>query len=104
MVLALMTHYNDPKIGGIRGYFGDFLIKDFVRVVVLEYRSTGLLSNYLINKYLVILSIRVLYVYSLFFSINNQLRSISIYYSLIYSLKVPKAIFDISLYIRTRFG
>jgi hypothetical protein len=46
MVLASITYYNDPKIGGIRGYFRDFLIKDFVRVGVLEYRSTGLFSNY----------------------------------------------------------
>jgi len=46
MVLASMTHYNDPKIGGIRGYFRDFLIKDFVRVGVLEYRSIGLFSYY----------------------------------------------------------
>ncbi len=71
MVLAPITHYNDPKIGGIQGYFRDFLIKDFVRVGVLEYRSIGLLNNYLINRYLVILSIRVLYIYSLLSSIDN---------------------------------
>jgi len=40
-----MTHHDDPKIGGIRGYFRDFLIEDFVRVGILEYRSTGLLSH-----------------------------------------------------------
>jgi len=45
MVLVSIAYYNDSKIGGIRGYFGDFLIKDFVRVGVLEYRSTGLLSK-----------------------------------------------------------
>ncbi len=71
MVLASITHYNDPKMGGIRGYFRDFLIEDFVRVGVLRYRSIGLLSNYLINRYLVILSIRVLHVYSLLSSIDN---------------------------------
>ncbi len=32
-------------MGGIRGYFRDFLIEDFVRVGVLRYRSIGLLSN-----------------------------------------------------------
>jgi len=46
MILVFITYYNDPKIGGIRGYFRDFLIKDFVRVGVSEYKSTGLLSNY----------------------------------------------------------
>ncbi len=71
MVLASITHYNDPKIKGIRGYFRDFLIKDFIRVGVLEYRSIGLLSNYLLNKYLVIFGIRVLYVYSLLSFIDN---------------------------------
>jgi hypothetical protein len=45
MVLALIAYYNDPKIGGIRGYFRDFLIEDFVRVKVLEYKSTGLFSK-----------------------------------------------------------
>jgi len=45
MVLAPIAHYDDLKMGGIRGYFRDFLIKDFVRVEVLEYRSTGLLSK-----------------------------------------------------------
>ncbi len=45
MVLAPIAHHNDPKIGGIRGYFRDFLIEDFVRVEVLKYRSTGLLSK-----------------------------------------------------------
>ncbi len=44
MILASIAYYDEPKIGGIRGYFGDFLIEDFVRVRVLEYRSTGLLS------------------------------------------------------------
>ncbi len=46
MILTSIIYYNDLKIGGIQGYFRDFLIKDFVRVGVLEYRSTGLLSNY----------------------------------------------------------
>jgi len=43
-----MAYHNEPKIGGIRGYIRDFLIEDFVRVGVgvLEYRSTGLFSNY----------------------------------------------------------
>ncbi len=50
MVLAFMAYYNDPKMGGIRGYFGDFLIKDFVRVGVLEYRSTGLLSKQILSN------------------------------------------------------
>jgi len=45
MILAFITYYNDPKIRGIRGYFRDFLIEDFVRVGVLKYRSTGLLSK-----------------------------------------------------------
>jgi len=45
MILAPITHHNDPKIRGIRGYFGDFLMEDFVRVGVLEYRSIGLLSK-----------------------------------------------------------
>ena len=45
MVSALIAHYNDPKIGGIRGYFRDFLIEDFVRVGVLKYRSTGLFNK-----------------------------------------------------------
>jgi len=45
MILAPITYYNDPKIGGIRGYFRDFLIKNFVRVGVLEYRSIGLFSK-----------------------------------------------------------
>ncbi len=71
MDLASIAHYNDPKIGGIRGYFRDFLIKDFVRVRVLEYRRIGLLSNYLLSKYLVIFNIRVLYAYSLLSSIDN---------------------------------
>jgi hypothetical protein len=44
--LASITYYNDPKMGGIRGYFGDFLIEDFVRVGVLKYRSIGLFSYY----------------------------------------------------------
>ncbi len=79
MVLAFITYYNDPKIGGIRGYFRDFLIKNFVRVGVLEYRSTGLLNHYLVNKYLTIFNIRVLYVYSLLSSIDNQSRSVSTY-------------------------
>jgi len=84
MILAFIAYYNDFKIKGIRGYFRDFLIKDLVRVGVLEYNSsTGLFSNYLINKYLIILSIRVLYVYSLLSSIDNQSRSVSTYYSLI---------------------
>jgi len=43
--LAPIAYYNDPKIGGIQGYFRDFLIKDFVRVGVLEYRSIGLFSK-----------------------------------------------------------
>jgi len=43
--LVFITYYNDPKIRGIRGYFRDFLIEDFVRVGVLEYKSIGLLSN-----------------------------------------------------------
>jgi hypothetical protein len=46
MILASITYYNNPKIGGIRGYFRDFLIEDFVRVGVLEHRSIGLLSYY----------------------------------------------------------
>jgi len=46
MVLASIAHYDDPKIKGIRGYFRDFLIEDFIRVGVLEYRSIGLLSYY----------------------------------------------------------
>ncbi len=71
MVLASIAYYNDPKIRGIRGYFRDFLIKDFVRVGVLEYRSIGLLNYYLINRYLAILDIRVLYTYSLLSSIDN---------------------------------
>jgi hypothetical protein len=45
MVSVSIAYYNDPKIGGIRGYFRDFLIENFVRVGVLEYRSTGLLSK-----------------------------------------------------------
>ncbi len=81
MVLAPITHHNDPKMGGIRGYFRDFLMEDFVRVGVLEYRSAGLLNNYLINRYLAILGIRVLYAYSLLSPIDNQSRSISTYYS-----------------------
>jgi hypothetical protein len=45
MVLAFIAYYNDLKIGGIRGYFRDFLMEDFVRVGVLEYRSAGLFSK-----------------------------------------------------------
>jgi len=30
MILIFITYYNDPKIGGIRGYFRDFLIKNFI--------------------------------------------------------------------------
>jgi len=63
MVLALMTYYDDSKMGGIGGYFRDFLIENFVRVGVLEYRSAGLFSNYLVNKYLVILYIFALILY-----------------------------------------
>ncbi len=74
-----MTHYDDPEIGGIRGYFRDFLIKNFVRVGVLDYRSIELLSNYLVSRYLVIFSIRVLHAYSLLSLIDNELRSISTY-------------------------
>ncbi len=59
MILAPIAFHNDPKIGGIRGYFRDFLIEDFVRVKVLEYRRIGLLNNYLVNKYLAILNVRV---------------------------------------------
>jgi len=44
-MVSSIVYYNDLKIGGIRGYFRDFLIEDFVRVRVLEYRSTGLLSK-----------------------------------------------------------
>ncbi len=50
MVLAPMTYYNDPKMGGIRGYFRDFLMEDFVRVGVLEYRSIGLLSKQILSN------------------------------------------------------
>jgi len=44
-MVSFIVYYNDLKIEGIRGYFRDFLIKDFVRVEVLEYRSIGLLSK-----------------------------------------------------------
>ena len=69
--MAFIIYYNDFKIGGIRGYFRDFLIEDFVRVKVLEYRSIELFSNYLVDRYLVIFNIRDLYVYSLLSSIDN---------------------------------